>query len=78
MKRSTRKKSPCPSQLATKSSRPSSSTFLLEIGSEELPWQMIKPAMNQLAQSFSSPNQNTLLLRTLLGTNSLLFNNSLS
>ncbi|MYG41151.1 MAG: glycine--tRNA ligase subunit beta [Nitrospira sp. SB0677_bin_15] len=33
-----------------KSNRPPTTSFLLEIGSEELPWQMIQPAMTQLAQ----------------------------
>ena len=50
MTRSIHKKSSSPSQSKTKSSNPSSATFLLEIGSEELPWEMIKPAMTQLDQ----------------------------
>ncbi len=33
-----------------KQDRLSTTSFLLEIGSEELPWQMIQPAMTQLAQ----------------------------
>ena len=34
----------------TKQHRSPTTSFLLEIGSEELPWQMIQPAMTQLAQ----------------------------
>ncbi len=34
----------------TKRDRLPTTSFLLEIGSEELPWQMIQPAMTQLAQ----------------------------
>ncbi len=34
----------------TKRDRLSTTSFLLEIGSEELPWQMIDPAMTQLAE----------------------------
>ena len=42
-----------PSQLRVSGKRHNHSpttSFLLEIGSEELPWQMIQPAMTQLAQ----------------------------
>ncbi len=42
-----------PTQVSTKNpkrDRLSTTSFLLEIGSEELPWQMIQPAMTQLAQ----------------------------
>jgi len=37
-----------------KSSVPATASFLLEIGSEELPWQMIQPGMTQLAQSLDT------------------------
>ncbi len=42
-----------PSQLRASGKRPThppTTSLLLEIGSEELPWQMIQPAMTQLAQ----------------------------
>lgn len=49
MKTSPNKKSQS-SKPKPKSSVPATSSFLFEIGSEELPWQMIQPAMTQLAQ----------------------------
>ena len=43
-----------PSTPRTKPSIPASASFLLEIGSEELPWHMIQPVMTQLAQSLEA------------------------
>jgi len=42
------------SQPKAKSSASETTSFLLEIGSEELPWQMIQPGMTQLAQSLDA------------------------
>lgn len=39
-----------PAKKASKPKPPPTTSFLLEIGSEELPWQMIQPAMAQLAE----------------------------
>ena len=39
-----------PAKKASKPKRLPTTSFLLEIGSEELPWQMIQPAMTQLAE----------------------------
>lgn len=50
MKKSTSKE-PQSSKSNPNSKVPATSSFLLEIGSEELPWQMIQPGMNQLSQS---------------------------
>lgn len=50
MKRSHSKKPPR-KKAKSQSSAPPTASFLLEIGSEELPWQMIQPAMSQLVQS---------------------------
>ncbi len=46
---SSRRSTPVPAKKAPKPKRPSATSFLLEIGSEELPWQVIQPAMMQLA-----------------------------
>jgi len=53
MERSPSRK-PQSSQPKAKSSAPETASFLLEIGSEELPWQMIQPGMTQLAQSLDA------------------------
>lgn len=53
MKRSPTRK-PQPLKAKAKSSVPATASFLLEIGSEELPWQMIQPGMTQLAQSLDT------------------------
>jgi glycyl-tRNA synthetase beta chain len=53
MKRSLTRK-PQLSKPKAKSSVPATASFLLEIGSEELPWQMIQPGMTQLAQSLDA------------------------
>ena len=42
-----------PAKKASKPTRLPTTSFLLEIGSEELPWQMIQPAMAQLAESMT-------------------------
>ena len=42
-----------PAKKASKPKRLPTTSFLLEIGSEELPWQMIQPAMTQLAESMT-------------------------
>jgi glycyl-tRNA synthetase beta chain len=53
MKKSSSQKSSSPKP-KNKSSVSASTSVLLEIGSEELPWQMIQPAMTQLAQSLDA------------------------
>ncbi len=53
MERSPSRK-PQSSQPKAKSLAPDTASFLLEIGSEELPWQMIQPGMTQLAQSLDA------------------------
>ena len=45
-----RRPTPVPAKKAPKPNRLPPTSFLLEIGSEELPWQMIQPAMTQLAE----------------------------
>ncbi|MDT7043797.1 glycine--tRNA ligase subunit beta [Candidatus Nitronereus thalassa] len=52
MKKRSSKKSPS-SKAKTQPSKSGTTSFLLEIGSEELPWQMIQPAMTQLAKSLA-------------------------
>ena len=47
---SSSRSTPVSAKKASKPKRPPTTSFLLEIGSEELPWQMIQPAMAQLAQ----------------------------
>lgn len=47
---SSRRSTPVSAKKASKPKRPPTTSFLLEIGSEELPWQMIQPAMAQLAE----------------------------
>ena len=47
---SSRRSTPVSAKKASKPKRPPTTSFLLEIGSEELPWQVIQPAMAQLAQ----------------------------
>lgn len=47
---SSRRSTPMPAKKASKPKRLPTTSFLLEIGSEELPWQMIQPAMAQLAE----------------------------
>ena len=47
---SSRRSTPVSAKKASKPKRLPTTSFLLEIGSEELPWQMIRPAMSQLAE----------------------------
>ncbi len=47
---SSRRSTPVSAKKASKPKRLPTTSFLLEIGSEELPWQMIQPAMVQLAE----------------------------
>ena len=47
---SSRRSTPVSAKKASKPKRLPTTSFLLEIGSEELPWQMIQPAMTQLAE----------------------------
>ena len=50
---SSRRSTPVSAKKASKPKRLPTTSFLLEIGSEELPWQMIQPAMVQLAESMT-------------------------
>ncbi len=47
---SSRRSTPVSAKKASKPKRLPTTSFLLEIGSEELPWQVIQPAMAQLAE----------------------------